>query len=59
MVENGKYQADLYLDYGPNALNIVFDSKLLDIAEVEMAIKDICRSHNISLINPSVLPETK
>lgn len=59
LVENGKYQADLYLDYGPNALNIVFDSKLLDIAEVEMAIKDICRSHNISLINPSVLPETK
>lgn len=59
LVENGKYQADLYLDYGPNALNIVLDSKLLDIAEVEMAIKDICRSHNISLINPSVLPETK
>ena len=59
LVGNGKYQADLYLDYGPNALNIVFDSKLQDITEIEMAIKDVCRSHNISLINPPVLPETK
>ena len=59
LVENGKYQADLYLDYGPNALNIVFDSKLLDIVEVEMTIKDVCSSHNILLINPPVHPETK
>ncbi len=59
LVENGKYQADLYLDYGPNALNIVFNSKLQDIAEIEMAIKDVCRNHNIPLINPPVLPKMK
>nr|WP_325214727.1 hypothetical protein [uncultured Oscillibacter sp.] len=59
LVENGKYQADLYLDYGPNALNIVFDSKLQDIAEMEMAIKVVCHNHNIPLINPPVHPETK
>ena len=59
MVENGKYQADLYLDYGPNALNIVLDSQLQDIAEIETVIEDVCRSHNIPLINPPVFPETK
>lgn len=59
LVENGKYQADLYLDYGPNALNIVFDSKLLDIAEIETVIEAVCRSHNIPLINPPAFPETK
>jgi hypothetical protein len=52
LVENGKYQANLYLDYGPNALNIVFNSKLQDIAEIEMVIKDVCHNHNIQLINP-------
>ena len=58
LVENGKYQTDLYLDYDPNALNIVFDSKLQDIAEIEMAIKNVCRGHNIPLINPPDFPKT-
>lgn len=59
LVDNGKYQADLYLSYGPNALNIVLDSKSLNIAEIETVIEVVCRSHNIPLINPPVLPKTK
>lgn len=59
LVGNGEYQADLYLGSGPNALNVVFDSKLQDIAEIEMAVKDVCRSHNIPLINPPDLPKTE
>lgn len=59
MVENGIYQADLYLDYGPNALDIVFDPKALDITEVKKIIANVCYSHNIPLISPSDLPEIK
>lgn len=58
-VKNGKYQVCFYLGTGPNALNIVCDSESLDITELKIIIEEVCRSHNIPLINPPVLPEIK
>ena len=52
LIEKGCYQTNLYLGYGPNALNIVIDPKSLDITEVEKVIEEVCHSHNIQLINP-------
>nr|WP_325294056.1 hypothetical protein [uncultured Oscillibacter sp.] len=52
LIEKGCYQTNLYLGYGPNALNIVFDPKSLDITEAEKVIEEVCHSHNIQLINP-------
>lgn len=52
LVEQGQYQAELYLSYGPNSLNVVFNPEVLDITEVEKVIEEVCRAHNILLMNP-------
>lgn len=52
LIEHGDYQVNLYLGYGPNALNIVFNSKSLDIAGVKKVVEDVCNGHNILLMNP-------
>lgn len=57
-VKDGKYQVHLYLGNGPNALNVVFDSKSLDVTEIEKVVKDVCRRHNIPLINPPDIPKS-
>ena len=52
LIEHGDYQVNLYLGYGPNALNIVFNSKSLDSAGVKKVVEDVCNGHNILLMNP-------
>ena len=52
LVERGQYQAELYLSYGPNSLNVVFDPESLDIKEVEKVVADVCHAHNILLADP-------
>lgn len=59
LVKNGKYQVHLYLGNGPNALNVVFNPQSLDVRKMETVIENVCRSHNIPLINPPLSPETK
>lgn len=57
LVEQGQYQAELYLSYGPNSLNVVFDPEALDIAEVEKVVVDVCHARNILLADPFSPPE--
>lgn len=52
LVEQGGYQAELYVDYGPPGLNIILDPEALDITEVEKVIEDVCHAHDILLMNP-------
>lgn len=52
LVEQGQYQVELYLSYGPNSLNVTFNPEALDITEVEKVIEEVCRTHNILLMNP-------
>lgn len=52
LVEQGKYQVELYLEYGPPGVNAVLDPEALDIAEVEKVVADVCHAHNILLIDP-------
>ena len=57
LVEQGRYKVELSLEYGPSALNVVFDPEALDIAEVEKIVADACRAHNILLTDPFDPPE--
>lgn len=57
LVEQGQYQAELYLSYGPNSLNVVFNPEALDIAEVEKVVAGVCQAHNILLADPFTPPE--
>lgn len=59
LVEQGQYQAELYLSYGPNSLNVVFDPEALDIKKVEKVVADVCHAHNILLADPFSPPEIK
>ena len=52
LVEHGKYQADFYPDGEFNAQDVVFDPKSVDITKAEKIVKDVCRSYNVSRINP-------
>lgn len=52
LVEQGQYQVELYLSYGPNSLNVTFNPESLDITEVKKVIEEVCRAHNILLMNP-------
>lgn len=54
LVEQGRYQAELYLDYGPYGLNVILDPEALDIKEVEKVIEEVCHAHNILLMNPPI-----
>ena len=59
LVEQGGYQVELSLEYGPSALNVVFDPESLDIAEVEKVVAEVCHAHNILLADPFSPPEIK
>lgn len=52
LVKQGQYQAELYLGYGPISLDVTFNPEALDITEVEKVIEEVCRAHNILLMNP-------
>ena len=57
LVEQGQYQAELYLSNGPNSLIVVFDPEKIDITEVEKVIEDVCHAQNILLMNPPIQSE--
>ena len=54
LVDQDQYQVELYLSYGPNSLNVVFDPEKFDITEVEKVIEDVCHAHNVLLMNPPI-----